>query len=185
VQGVERLAKKSAALDPRSFIRPYFLGGTRPGSNGRAGIGPVAPFSPRRGLLVFVGVLRWTLADPLGHLGVFPPGDLLVDGLDVDLVPPAIAEVEPVAELVAARAFPGVSRPVRGGDPRRPSPPSPHDQPGQPRRRHCQQRRRPGDRNGPQGRAVRLPLAPCYAQFPLAWMSAQNLRAPALLASRR
>src|SRR4051812_49886668 len=52
-------------------------------------------------LLVLVGVLRRAFADFLRHLGELAPGHLVLDGLDVDLVPPVVAEVEPVAEAVA------------------------------------------------------------------------------------
>src|SRR5207302_4398353 len=40
-------------------------------------------------------------AHALGHPRVLTPGHLALDGLDVDLVPPVVAEVEPVAEAVA------------------------------------------------------------------------------------
>src|SRR4051812_30351608 len=52
-------------------------------------------------LLVFLVILGRALADPLGHLGELASGGLLLDGLDVDLVPPVIPEVEPVAEALA------------------------------------------------------------------------------------
>src|SRR5579875_1264889 len=37
----------------------------------------------------------------LRHLGELAPGHLALDGLDVDLVPPVVAEIKPVTEAVA------------------------------------------------------------------------------------
>src|SRR5262245_31280728 len=55
-------------------------------------------------LLVFlvpINILRRTLAHPLDDPGVLDAGRRLIDALDVDLVPPVVAEVEPVAEAFA------------------------------------------------------------------------------------
>ena len=52
-------------------------------------------------LLVFVSILRRAFANLFGHLGEFTLRNLLFDGLDIDLMPPVIPEVEPVAESVA------------------------------------------------------------------------------------
>src|SRR5437879_6239819 len=52
-------------------------------------------------LLIFfvpIDVLRRALADPLDQPRVLAPRHLLLDALDVHLVPPVVAEVEPVAE---------------------------------------------------------------------------------------
>src|SRR5262245_19772064 len=52
-------------------------------------------------LLVLVGVLRRAFAYLLRDLGELAPGHVVLDGLDVDLMPPVVAEVEPVPEAVA------------------------------------------------------------------------------------
>src|SRR5262249_35664060 len=62
---------------------------------------PAGQSMPCHRLLVLISVLRRAFALPLRHFGELAPGHLVLDGLDVDLVPPVVAEVEPVAETVA------------------------------------------------------------------------------------
>ena len=48
--------------------------------------------------LLLIRILRRALADSLDHLGVLAFRHFIVDGNDVDLVPPVVAKVKPVAE---------------------------------------------------------------------------------------
>src|SRR4051812_46442697 len=81
-----RLLTKAAPLPSLSF-------------SSSATVTPPGEFPPSD-LLVFLQILRRALPDPLRHLREFAFGNLVLDGLDVDLVPPVIAEVEPVAEAL-------------------------------------------------------------------------------------
>src|SRR5512135_422053 len=69
-------------------------------------------------LIVFLKILRRALADPLRYLRELAFGNLVPDRLDVDLVPPVIAEVEPVAEapsdLQSQRVDAGLVNPSGG-----------------------------------------------------------------------
>src|SRR5688500_17941891 len=54
-------------------------------------------------LLVFfipIGILRRAVADTLGYLREFSSRCTLLDSHDIDLMPPVVSEVEPVAEEV-------------------------------------------------------------------------------------
>src|SRR5262245_27690503 len=85
-------------VDGFSFLAMFWTLalGWRPGSRLPAG-----QSSPCHRLLVLISVLRRAVAFPLRHFGELAPGHLVLDGLDVDLVPPVVAKVEPVAEAAA------------------------------------------------------------------------------------
>lgn len=58
-------------------------------------------------LILFVHVLWWAFPDTFGHLRVLPLGNFVLDGHDLDLVPPVVSEVEPVAKcLICLQAKP-------------------------------------------------------------------------------
>jgi len=57
-----------------------------------------SPYGCSWPLLLLVHVLWRALADPFGHLRKLPTRHLVVDRHHVDLVPPVVAVVEPVAE---------------------------------------------------------------------------------------
>src|SRR5580704_1331318 len=88
--------QKRSVIATISANRPHSFSGTcRTNSSGRSLFGFC--------LLIFlvpIDVLGRAPADSLRHPRILPPGHLVLDGLDVDLVPPVVAEVEPVAEAV-------------------------------------------------------------------------------------
>jgi len=82
-------ARRRARADPRVRVH---AARDRGNPKSRCGNSLSAP------LLLFSQVLRRALADTFHQLGVLPPGHLIVDGDDIDLVPPIVAEIEPVSE---------------------------------------------------------------------------------------
>src|SRR5262245_39072168 len=99
-QGVFPLSTEavSSCVDGFSFLVMFWSVsfGWRPGARLPAG-----QSRPCHRLLVLISVLRRAFANLLRDLGELAPGHRVLDGLDVDLVPPVVPEVEPVAEAVA------------------------------------------------------------------------------------
>ena len=77
---------------PSGLYKRNFMLSALPGISAK----PTTTLASRESILL--GILRWTCSNSFGHSGILPFGNFLLDGDHIDLMPPIISKVEPVAK---------------------------------------------------------------------------------------